>query len=263
MIVYWDLVLLFNFLTDYLLLCCTVHLSGFGICRKRIVLGALVGAFYAVLQLLFAKSVIVMLAVLALMGVLTFCGTGRAIRMTLLFAALACAFCGGVLLLGQMFGTARRLARGVLLAELPWVVFLAAAMLSYLLLGAVFHGGARHTDGELARVTVCYRGERVTLTLLRDTGNTLTDPASGVGIPVVSACALTPLLGAEEINALPRIPYSSIGIQNGELPVLYADELIVCGVSYGARPVALAPYALGSGRYVGLWCEGNEGGNHA
>ena len=44
MIVYWDLVLLFNFLTDYLLLYGTVRLSGFGIRRGRLALTAFAGA---------------------------------------------------------------------------------------------------------------------------------------------------------------------------------------------------------------------------
>ena len=146
MIVYWDLVLLFNFLTDYLLLYGTVRLSGFGIRRGRLALTAFAGALYAVLQLLFPKSGLLLLAVLVLMGVLAFSGTGRAVRLTLLFGALACAFGGGVLLLGQLFGSMKQLARGILFAELPWGVFFAAAVLSYLLLGVVFRGSAQHTD---------------------------------------------------------------------------------------------------------------------
>lgn len=262
MIVYWDLVLLFNFLTDYLLLCCTAHLSGFGIRRKRIALGAFAGALYAVLQLLFPKSVFLMLMVLALMGVLTFWGTGRAIRMTLLFAALACAFGGGVLLIGQMFGTTRQLARGVLFAELPWKVFFAATVLSYLLLGFVFRGGAQHTDEELAKVKIFYHGASVSLTLLRDTGNTLTDPHTGVGIPVVSEGALRQILSAEEVQCLPQISYRCVGTQLGYLPIFYCDELLCDGVSLGARPIAVSANALGGGRYVGLWCEEGKGESH-
>lgn len=256
MVVYWDLVLLFNFLTDYLLLYCAAQLSGFGIRRKRIALGAFAGAAYAVVQLLFPKSVLVMLAVLALMGVLTFFGTGRAIRLTLLFAALACAFGGGVLLLGQVFGTTRQLAHGVLFAELPWRVFFAAAVLSYLLLGFVFRGSAQHTDSELAAVTIFYHGASVSLTLLRDTGNTLTDPQTGVGIPVISKHAVRELLGEDEIALLPCVPYCSVGTQSGSLPVFCCDELKCDGVSLGARPIAVSANVLGGGRYVGLWCEG-------
>lgn len=263
MIVYWDLVFLFNFLTDYLLLSGTVYLSGFGIRRRRIALGAFTGAVYAVLQMLFPKSWLLMLAVFVLMGFLTFFGTGRILRMTLLFAALACAFGGGVLLLGQMFGSATQLARGILFAELPWGIFFAATVFSYLLLGVIFRGSARHTDSELVEATVCYRGKSVTLTLLRDTGNTLTDPMTGRGVPVISEGALRQLLNAEEVSRLPQIPYCCVGTQQGYLPVFYCEELCCDGVSLGARMIAVCAGGLSSGRYVGLWGEEKtEGENH-
>lgn len=262
MIVYWDMVLLFNFLTDYLLLFCAARLSGFGVKRLRFTFSALIGAVYAVVQLMFPRSFFCLLAVLALMGAQAFFGTGRALKLTLLFAALSCALGGCVLLLGQVFGSTERLARGLVLAELPWGVFFAAAVLCWLILGVVFRYGARHTGGELARVTLTYRGKSASLTLLRDTGNTLTDAQTGTGIPVVSECAVRDLLSHDEIALLPCVPYRCVGTQEGFLPVLRCDELICDGVSLGARLVALSPNALGAG-YVGLWCEGVEGRQYA
>ena len=254
MTVYWDLVLLFNFLTDYLLLFCTVRLSGFCVKRLRLTLSALCGAVYAVIQLTFPRSFFCLLAVLTLMGAQAFYGTGRALKLTLLFAALSCALGGAALLLGQFSGSLERLARGLVFAELPWGVFFAAAVLCYLLLGVVFRLGARHTGGELTRVTLTYRGKSAALTLLRDTGNTLTDAQTGAGIPVVSERALRGLLTADEIALLPCIPYRCVGTQEGFLPVFRCDELSCDGVSLGARLVALSPNVLGAG-YVGLWGE--------
>lgn len=258
MIVYWDSVLLFNFLTDYLLLFCTMRLSGFAIKRLRLTLAALLGAVYAVVQLTFPCSVFCLLAVLSLMGAQAFFGTGRALKLTLLFAALSCALGGCVLLLGQFSGSTERLVRGVVFAELPWGVFCAAAVLCYLILGVVFRYSAQHTGGELARVTLTYRGKSASLTLLRDTGNTLTDAQTGTGIPVVSERAVRDLLSADEIALLPCIPYRCVGTQEGLLPVFRCDELSCDGVSLGARLVAVSPNALGGGTYVGLWCEGSE-----
>ena len=254
MVVYWDLVLLFNFLTDYLLLFCTMRLSGFGVKRIRLTLAALYGAVYAVLQLLFPRSILCLAAVLALMGVQAFFGTGRALRLTILFAALACAFGGAALLTGQLFGSVEHLVRGVLFAELPWAVFFVTAVLCYLILGVVFRCGAQHTGAALAEVTITYRGKSEQLTLLRDTGNTLTDEQTGNGIPVVSEHAVRDLIGADEIAALPCVSYCSVGTQEGFLPVFRCDELCCDGVSLGARLVALSPTILGAG-YVGLWGE--------
>ena len=257
MVVYWDLVLLFNFLTDYLLLFCTVRLSGFGVKRLRITASAMLGAVYAVVQLVFPRSFFCLLAVLALMGVQAFFGTGRALKLMLLFAALSCALGGAALLLGQLSGSLERLARGLVFAELPWNVFFAAAVLCYLILGVVFRCGARHTGKELVRVTLAYHGRTVSLTLLCDTGNTLTDAQTGAGIPVVSERAVRDLLTADEIALLPCVPYCCVGTQDGFLPVFRCDNLSCDGVSLGARLVALSPNALGVG-YVGLWCEGSE-----
>ena len=258
MTVYWDLVLLFNFLTDYLLLFCTVRLSGFPVKRLRLTLAALLGAAYAVVQLVFPRSFLCLLAVLALMGAQAFFGTGRALKLTLLFAALSCALGGCTLLLGQFFGSLERLARGLVFAELPWGVFFGAAALCYLILGVVFRCGARHTGEELTQVTITYRGKNASLTLLRDTGNTLADAQTGTGIPVVSERAVRDLLTADEIALLPCVPYRCVGTQEGFLPVLRCDELSCDGVSLGTRLVAISPNVLGSGSYVGLWCEGSE-----
>lgn len=261
MIVYWDSVLLFNFLTDYLLLFCTMRLSGFAIKRLRLTLAALLGAVYAVVQLAFPRSFLCLLAVLSLMGAQAFFGTGRALKLTLLFAALSCALGGAALLLGQLSGSLERLARGLVLAELPWGVFLAAAVVCYLILGIVFRYGARYTGEELTQVTLTYRGKSTTLTLLRDTGNTLTDEQTGAGIPVVSEHAICELLSKEEILQLPCVPYRSVGTQEGVLPVFRCDDLRCDGVSLGERLVAVSPNVLGTG-YVGLWCEGSEGGKN-
>ena len=255
MIVYWDLVLLFNFLTDYLLLFCAVRLSGFAVNRLRLIRSALLGAAYAVMQIIFPRSVFCLLAVLALMGAQAFFGTGRALKLTLLFGALSCALGGCVLFLGQFSGSAERLVRGLVFAELPWGVFFAAAVLCYLILGVVFRYGARHTGDALAQVTITYRGKSTALTLLRDTGNTLTDAQTGAGIPVVSERAVRDLLTADEIALLPCVPYCCVGTREGFLPVFRCDELRCDGVSLGARLVAVSPNVLGSGTYVGLWGE--------
>jgi len=154
-----------------------------------------------------------------------------------------------------------RLARGVVAADLPWGIFLIAAGLSYLLLSVVFRFGAARTGREVAEAVITYRGKTARVRLLRDTGNTLSDPATGLGVPVVDRHALGGLVSKEEAAALPRIPYCSVGRADGSLPLLRCEAMILDGKGLGARSVALTERPPGDGSaYAGLWCEGCEKG---
>ena len=93
------------------------------------------------------------------------------------------------MLLGRCVGSLARVARGVIFAQLPWGVLLGAMGVTYLLLSTVFRGGARHDGGELLRVTLTRGGKTVTLRLLHDSGNLLTDPLTGESVPVIGQSA--------------------------------------------------------------------------
>ena len=205
MVIYIESVFVFNALVDYLLLFGAARLAGRTVARRRLLLGAAVGGIYAAAQLFLPESVLFLLLSLAGMGAAAYYGSGRAIKLTLLFFLASCGLAGVVVLLGQGLGSMARLARGVVTADLPWGIFLAAAGISYLLLSVVFHFGAARTGKETADVTVTYRGKAVRVRLLRDTGNTLCDPATGFGVPVIDRHALGDLVSEEEAAALPRI----------------------------------------------------------
>lgn len=263
MVVYIESVFAFNFLVDYLLLFGAARLAGRAIARLRLLLGASIGGIYAAVQLFLPKSVVFLLLSLALMGAAAYRGSGRAIKLTLLFFLASCGLAGVVMLLGQSFGSMARLARGVVAADLPWGVFLIAAGVSYLLLSVVFRCGAAYTGKEMADVTLAYRGRNARVRLLRDTGNLLTDPLTGRGVPVVDIHALGGLISMEETAVLPRIAYCSVGNADGTLPLLRCEGITVDGIELGPRAVALAEHPLGDGgAYAGLWCEGEEKGEN-
>ena len=269
MVVYWDVVAAWNFLIDYLLLLCTLRLAGLPPRRVRLALAALLGAVYAAVQLWFPCQAWTLAPVLLAMCFVAFGRTERFLKLTLLFCLLSCALGGGVVLLGSALGSLYPLMQGVLYAELPWGVFFAAAALCYGLLTLTFRGGAKHGGGELVRAQITYRGRRVTLTLLRDTGNTLTDPLTGVGVPVIGAQTLTPLLGRETVAAIRRgavpegftaIKYCAVGVPEGILPAFRCDGLRVDGAALGPRLIALTPHVLSDGSgFQGLWCAGEKG----
>ena len=135
MVIYIESVFAFNVLVDYLLLFGAARVAGRTVARRRLLLGAAVGGIYAAVQLFLPKSVVLLLLGLALMGAAAYRGSGRAVKLTLLFFLASCGLAGVVMLLGHSLGSMARLARGVVTADLPWGVFLIAA-------GAV-HGDER------------------------------------------------------------------------------------------------------------------------
>ena len=240
MVIYIESVFAFNVLVDYLLLFGAARVAGRTVARRRLLLGAAVGGIYAAVQLFLPKSVVLLLLGLALMGAAAYRGSGRAVKLTLLFFLASCGLAGVVMLLGHSLGSMARLARGVVTAGLPWGVFLIAAGTSYLLLSVVFRYGAARTGSETADVVIAYRGKTARVRLLRDTGNTLCDPVTGLGVPVIDRHALGDLISEEETATLPHIAYCSVGNADGTLPLLRCEAITVDEIKLGSRAVALA-----------------------
>lgn len=257
MIVYWDVAAAFDLLVDYLLLRVTQRLAGRQQPTRRLWLAAALGAAGSVALLALPVGAWGALLLLPAVGAVAFAGTGRAVKLTALFAALGCALGGGVLLLGTLCGSAERLARGILTAQLPWGVFFAAAGLCYLVLGVTMRGAARHDGGELVRVTLNDGGQSVTLTLLRDSGNTLTDPDTGIGLPVIGESAIKPLISSSD-KEFSLQAYSSVSEPNGVLKTFVCPMVELDGTPLGPRRIAIAPQLFGDGGYQGLWPTGGE-----
>lgn len=258
MIVYWDLVALWNFLLDYLLLLGTTQLAGQYIPRRRLAVAAGLGAAYSVASLTMVFSPWMMMAVLAAMCRTAFGRKSRWIRLTLLFALLSCALGGAVLLLGRVTGRMELLAQGLFWARLPWGVFCAASGLTYLLLALVFRAEAKFSRESYLNVVVEYGGRQVTARLFRDTGNTLSDPMTGEGVPVIEAAALEPLFsesGSGKETTLPaliRLRCHTLGAPETELFAFRCDRLTAGKRELGARLIALSSEGFG-GSYQGLW----------
>ena len=249
MIVYWDLSAAWNFALDYLLLLGTLRLAGRPIYRKRVALAAALGAAYSVAALAAPALVWALLPMALLMCRVAFGRAPRLIKLSLLFLLLACALSGLVVLLGRLGGGMARLARGVVLARLPWGVFCAAMAGAYVLLTVIFRAAAKHDAADFVTARVEYGGAAAELRLLRDTGNDLCDPLTGEGVPVLEADAVSPLGVPDAAFAALRV--STVG-GGGTLRAFRCDDLRVDGRSLGARLVALTPERFG-GAYQGLW----------
>ena len=251
MIVYWDLAALLNGMADYLLLRMATCLAGRSVPRTRLLGAAGFGAAYAAAQLVLPHTIWLLALAFAGMTALAFAGTGRALKLSLLTLLLACALGGAVLLLGRCCGSLARVARALVFAQLPWGVFLGAAGATYLLLSTVFRGAACRDGGEMAMVRLTRGGKSITLRLLYDSGNLLTDPATGASVPVVGESALRALLPADEENYV-TLPCVTAGGER-TLRAFYCDALRVRDRELGRRLVAVAPGLYGDGGFQGVW----------
>ena len=242
MVVYWDLAALVNGAADYLLLLSAARLAGRTVPRLRLLGAAAFGAAYAVLRLVLPCSP--WLTAAAFVGM----------------ALLACALGGGVMLLGRCVGSLARVARGVIFAQLPWGVLLGAMGVTYLLLSTVFRGGARHDGRELLRVRLTRGGKTVTLRLLHDSGNLLTDPLTGESVPVIGQSALCALLPEREEGYITLSCTTAGG--SGTLRAFYCDSVRVNGRDLGRRLVAVSPDIYGDSGFQGVWRMEEQEGAH-
>lgn len=260
-VVYIDEVFLLNAGIDYLLLLGAAKLAGEPPRRGRMALAALLGGLYAGAVFLpgwgFLGHPLCKLALPAAMALIAFGSSRRLLRACLAFFAVSAAFAGGVLALQLFFG-----APAVL--DLPTTLLAAAGC--YLVLTLFFRRSLRHTGGELAPARLELGGRTCRLTALVDTGNTLTDPATGRAVMVAegeklgglfppgegpTAAELADPAGALEKRGADRrwrlLPYRAVGVPWGLLLAVRVDRAWVGGEDYGPILVALSPTPVSDG----------------
>ncbi len=244
--VYLDLVVLLNFLVDFLLILGTNRLSGFPMQPARSAAAALVGAVYSGVCLLpglrFLMNPLWRVVSLVIMGVAAFGWDRSSLKRGGLFVLLSMAM-GGIAL-GLSGGSVLGL---VLCAGGIWV------------LCAVSFGG-RVGQREYVPLRIDYGDRSVSLIALRDTGNTLRDPITGEQVLVIGAEAarqltgLTPQQLASPMETMTRhplpglrmIPYRAVGQGAGMLLAMRFRDVQI-GSRRGEAMVAFAPEAVGKG----------------
>lgn len=274
-VIYIDTLFLLNALVDYLLLLAAARLAGEPLRRWRFVLGAALGGLYAVAIFLpgmgFLAHPLCRVASAALMLTVSYGGSRRLLRQGVLFVALTCAFGGGVVAIGLLGGTGLSLGRGVFYSAMDLKVVLLSAAVCYGVLTMVFQRLARHSAaaGELVPVRLELAGRSVEFTALVDTGNTLTDPASGRPVMVVEGERVGPLFPREyrpgpadlvdPAAALTRLgtgawrarfrllPYRSVGVDRGLLLAVRLDGLELNGQRKSPVLAALSPTPVSDG----------------
>lgn len=286
MVIYLDAAFFLNCLADAAALYITARISGLPVRRGRLLLAAALGGVYGALcalpQFRAAAAFLPQMATAAALVRLTFGRQKAFLRQLLLFFMLSCTMGGTALALGQMLRDGDGLE---LLKSLDWRVFFLAGGACFLVLSVVFRGGARHAvAGQLCQATVELRTRRADVTVLLDTGHTLTDGLTGAPVLTVQCGALASLWTEQEREVLARLepdgavgcmerlggtrfrllPYQAVGVGTGMLLCFRADRVRLNGKDMGRLTVALSPTEVSDGGgYTALWGGGMEGSNAA
>lgn len=275
-VIYVDTLFLLNAVVDYLLLLAAARLAGEPLTRLRFLLGALLGGGYAVAIFLpglaFLRHPLCWGAAAVLMLLAAYGGSRRLVRQGVIFLALSCAFAGGVLAVGLMGGQGLTLGRsGVIYSPLDLKLVLLSAAGCYGALTVVFSRVGRHTaaSGELLPVRLTLGERTAELVALVDTGNTLTDPASGRPVMVAEGARLAAIFPQdnrperEDLEDPPSglvrlgrgawrgrfslLPYRSVGVSRGLLLAVRVDGIELAGRELGPLLVALSPTPVSDG----------------
>lgn len=247
--IFLDLVLILNFLVDFLLLLAANRLAGYPAEYGKPALAAALGCGYAAWCLIpgfdFLGNAFWRLVVLALMAGLAFGWNRNAVQRGTVFVLLSMAL-GGIAagFGGGSFG-----------------MLIVSALGLWLLCRVGLHDGVGQR--EFVPVELEWSGRKVRLTALRDTGNQLRDPLTGEQVLVAGADVAEELLGvkasqishpvellsAGTVPGLRLIPYHAVG-QSGSLLPAVRFRRVKIGNTYADPLVAFAPEVLArSGAY--------------
>ena len=246
MVVYLDLVVLLNFLVDFLLLLGTNRLAGFPMELRRCGAGAVLGGVYSGACMLpsfrFLGNWLWRIVSLFLIAALSFGWNRSALKRSGVFVLLSMAL-GGI---AVSFGR----------SDFPALILAAAGV--WLLCRVAFGdsvGGQEYVPMEIES-----GDKKVTLVALRDSGNILRDPITGEQVLVIgsdTAAILTGLtpqqlknpletLASQSGSGLRLIPYRAVGQSGGMLLAKRFDHVKI-GKRVQSAVVAFAPEGVGGG----------------
>lgn len=272
-VIYLDELIALNALVDYLLLTLSARLALLPLRRGRYAAAALLGGLYAAAAAVFpaARGAGAALTVSLLLARVSF-GGGRALRRGWgAFMALSALFAGAVYA-GALLGGGDP-GRGGPIAGLS----LRLGLVSFGAVWACVRLGLaclqRQRAGGLQRVELRLGERRAALYALRDTGNGLADPVSGVRVLIADAGALSPLLGgrlpapllsdaaglfrhlsedAALAGRLRLLPYAAVGNPGALLVCLRPDAAAVDGTARRLL-IGISPTPLGEGEYEAVY----------
>jgi stage II sporulation protein GA (sporulation sigma-E factor processing peptidase) len=200
------------------------------------------------------------------MVLLGFWESRKLLRVLLVFFCASAAL-GGVVLALQLLGTGGlTLENGVLYTGFDLRLLLVTVLVCYGVLSCVFRRAARHSrgGGELTDARLFLGEKSLCLSVLLDTGNTLTEPMNNRPVMVAEAQALAPLLPSEidpadPVSSMARLagddmgrrfrllPYRAVGVAHGLLLAVRTDKVVLGDRELKGLLVALSPTPVSDG----------------
>ncbi len=233
-VLYLDTLFLLNLTVDYLLLLLTARLSGRFVRRRRLLLGAVVGAFLAVLLFfprlswpisLVTKAAACAATVLPAFGKRPGRETLQLMGLFLLLTALL----AGLLEALSMTEPSLSVQNGTIYAEISIPVMLISFIALFALSAQVLGKGRAAPARTWREIRAQSPAGETRFRALVDSGNLLRDPLSGRQVIVAESGAAAPLLGLEE-EALRHM-----------LDSLSGEALLVCLREQAGVPFWLLP----------------------
>lgn len=210
MVIYADVLVAINYFVSYVLLCATQRISGIPLARRPKVLAALVGGLCAMAVFLPLQGFVygVVLRVVTAGAMVAAAWPGRCMadyfRLSIILLMVSFLFAGGVMAICLLWPSVPvSCPGGMVYFEVSPLLLLVSVTLCYLLLGQIkkLYGRGR-TQHQVYRMTVGYRGCEVTFDALKDSGNRLAEPFSGLPVAVCTLQVASPLLSEHERSAI-------------------------------------------------------------
>lgn len=224
--VYIDVLFLINFVMDILVLMVLNQFLHRSTAWWKLGLGGLFGAAWGCI-LLFVNLQgtvwrIVMLAVtgMGMVGIAFEWGASRKGRMKRIAQETGALF-GTAAVMGGVF---EGLAEQEILSLGAWIFLAAATFFLSRFLGDLLCGVIRKRK-HLCQVIATYQGKSVEVTALQDTGNRLVSPDGRQPVHVLEYEVCRHI--CETVDGVLYIPFQSVGKENGMLPAIYLDSLVI------------------------------------
>lgn len=247
MLVYADVLVVINYIVNYLLLLCSEKLSGVPQKRINTVLSAALGGLASLVIFLppmpFVVELLTKLLLALLMVAIAYRGVSAKglLKLWLIFFTVSFLFAGAMLALWLLFGGgALTYYNGIVYLNIPPLLLIATTAAAYLAVEAFNRLFSPASAREaLYRVRAEKDGAVAEFSALEDTGNRLFEPFSGLPVMVCSYQAVENLIPAAQrewfrSNQNPEqmptgcrlVAYSAVGKQ-GMLAAFKADRLVV------------------------------------